>query len=164
MDWQTMLGLVGVTIVISGSNLLPQIRAWLREFTDPTQPLRWLGVTLEFFGLVTDKAMAMGFTMGLIWWVGELPWGEVLICSGILALLSSVADVVLAIAYASVGRIMGRSQTPAMPMTIPRTGGIRGRQDASSKLARGETLTEEEAFLALEDGDDEVDAMRGVSN
>ena len=74
MDWMLMAGLVGIALVISGSNVLPDFREWCQGFTSPTQPLRWIGIALEFAGIVTDKSMATGFLVGVVWASGPAPW------------------------------------------------------------------------------------------
>lgn len=153
IDWKTLIGLVGFTLVISGSNVLPQFRDWCQGFQSSTQPLRWLGVALEFAGIVTDKSMATGFIVGLIWWSGPLPWRDVFVLSGQLTVAAAMADAMLALMQATLQRAMGPGM-PVPPVRVQRNR-IEELEDnglsPKKKRKPGEPLSEEEAFGSLDD-------------
>lgn len=172
IDWWIMAGLVGVVLVVSGSNVLVDFRGWCQGFESPWQPLRWIGLFLEFVGLVTDKSMATAFVAGLWWWSGSLPWSGVVILSGLLVIATSVTDQTLALLHGVTVRLMGSSgggPSPA-PFPIPRTRGRAGgdmlpppdRMPVEGQLPSGRPLTEEEAFASLDGDDDNADVDRGA--
>lgn len=168
-EWQTIVGLVGLTLVVSGSNVLPQIREWCQEFDSPWQPLRWVGFCMEFAGIVTDKSMATGFVVGLLWWSGDRPWSEVVILSGWLTLAASVADGFLAVLYALLRKTMGGG-APSGPIPIPRRREQASddapkvdRQKKRGGLPLDRPLTEVEAFSVLDEDDDDADVNRGAA-
>ncbi len=163
MDWNlaaTMVGLVGITLVISGSNVLPDFRGWCMGFENRRQPLRWLGYSLEFIGIVTDKSMAAAFLLGLWWWSGLLPWGDVFVLSGTLTLLAAVADEGFAFMHAVVRRTMGGGAPPP-PMSMPQGSRL---EELENELPKPKgPLTEEDAFRQLDNDDEGADHDRGAS-
>lgn len=172
VDWWTIVGLVGLVLVATGSNVLVDFREWCKGFINPWNPLRWLGVTMEFVGMMTDKSMAAAFLLGLVWWSGPLPWAKVLVLSGMLVIATALADQMLALLHGMTVKLMGGGGgggPAAAPFPIPRSRGRAGgeppppdRMPVEGRLPTDRPLTEEEAFSALDAGDDGADVDRGA--
>lgn len=166
VDWLMLAGLAGVVLAITGSNVLVDLREWCKGFDHPYQPLLWIGIGLEFIGLVTDKSMAVAFLLGLVWWSGPLPWGEVLVLSGLLVIATALGDQLLAFLHGLTVKLMGASgggPAPA-PFPIPRGRGREGLPPPPDRMPREGTLplTEDEAFDAMDRADEEADRDRGA--
>lgn len=142
-----IIGLSGVTLVLSGTSVLHDFREWCKRFTHPTNPFRLLGITLEFVGIVTDKTLPLALIIGMLWWWPKEGPGEALILGGIVALVAYASDMAYAMMHAITKRLMGSSGPPAPPMTIPKKG---------FGPPKPGPLTEEEVFATLDEGEDDA--------
>lgn len=107
----TIIGLVGVTLVVATGKVFDGARAWLVGFTHPLNPLRWIGE-------------GMSCTMCAGWWIGFW-WGvysgsgvvSAVVVGGVVSAASFLGDEVLAI-VAAVGIRLVRRAAPA-PTQVP---------------------------------------------
>lgn len=142
-----IIGLSGVTLVLSGTSVLHDFREWCKRFTHPTNMFRLLGISLEFVGIVTDKTLPLALIIGMLWWWPKEGPGEALILGGIVALVAYAADMAYAMMHAVTKRLMGSSGPPAAPTTIP---------NQMFGPPKDRALTEEEAHAALDYGEEDA--------
>jgi hypothetical protein len=115
MDEQTLVGLVGLTLVIGVGGWLDEARNWMLGFTVPMNPLRILGQALS-------STLVIGFCVGFVW---ALRTGsDMALAGGIVALVSAVTDESLALLHGIVRRVMPMHGMPppsqmGMPVDIP---------------------------------------------
>jgi hypothetical protein len=125
----TVVGLVGLSLVIAVGGWLDEVREWLLGFSVRFNPLRILG-------LVLSSTMAVGFIVGTVYALrsGRDP----IVVGGSVALISAVADEALAMMHGIVRRLMpSRPPPPPEPLLPP------PKKDPSKR-------TEEEAHAELD--------------
>jgi len=109
-DLQTLVGLVGVALVIAVGGLLDDVRDWLMGFAVPLNPLRMLGI-------IMSSTMIVGFCVGAVYAVQT--GRDVALTGGVVALASAVSDEGLALLHGIVRRLMGGASRGAPPQGIP---------------------------------------------
>lgn len=148
MNFVTILGLIGVTLVISVGKIFESTREWLKGFTHRLNPLRFVGEV-------------MGCTMCAGWWVG-FAWGlyagqaapAAVVSGGVVSLTAYVTDEGLAI-VAAIGMKLVRS--------VRGNGGQQVPVESIAPMKRRpivpdeeESLTEAEAHQAAESDEDKT--------
>lgn len=156
----TIVGLVGVTLVVSVGKWAEMLREWLAGFTFRFNPLRILGN-------VISCTISVGFVVGCLWSISQVEsWSKVFLTGGFVSFVSYVVDEVLALMDAGVRKLMGGGGMPMPPMAVPnklfgkgKKGSIK-REDKSSSFS-GEVsnrpLTEEEAHAMVGGKDNGVE-------
>ena len=104
VQWWEVIGLVGVTLVISAGRIFEPLRDWLMGFEKEYNPLRILGMLL-------GCSMCCGVWVGFLWGVlGErLPWSSALILGGLISITALVADELIGIV--SLYRVLGAKKS-----------------------------------------------------
>lgn len=115
-DLQTLAGLIGATLVVTGSGLLDEVRDWLLGFNVPLNPLRLLGVAMS-------STMAVGFCAGAIY-ASATGHAVPVIAGGVVAIAAEAADATLATAHGIARRLMPLRVPQPMPMLSPQESGI----------------------------------------
>jgi hypothetical protein len=136
MDWTTVGGLVGFTLVISVSGIFGALRDWLLGFVVPVNPLRVLGTFL-------DSTLAVGFCVGLGWaLLGKQHAQSAVLMGGLVAIASASADEALALVHGIVRRVLPfRTSMPPQQLVAPRV---------EPKKKDPSMLTEAEAHAELD--------------
>ncbi len=109
----TLLGLVGVTIVLSSGKIFDGLRSWLVGFKVRWNPLRFLGE-------VMSCTMCMGWWIGFLWGTAAAQGlGSSVVFGGLVSVASFAADEALTI-LAAYGIRAARALRPApQPMAPP---------------------------------------------
>lgn len=115
IDLLTILGLIGVAIVISVGKIFDGLREWLKGFVHHWNPLPWIGEMMSC-------TMCSGWWVGFVWgaWNG-LGWGAML-TGGLISVLSFAVDELLALLSGVALRIARRvppARVPAGPPPPP---------------------------------------------
>lgn len=113
LNFMTLIGLVGVTLVIAVGKIFESTRTWLQGFTHRWNPLRFIGE-------------AMGCTMCAGWWVG-FAWGLYaghgavgsIITGGVISMAAYVGDELLAILTGLSMRTMRGLRSGPPPVAPP---------------------------------------------
>lgn len=106
LEVMTVVGLIGVTLVIAVGKIFDPIRDWLKGFSHQWNPLRWLGEGMSC-------TMCSGWWVGFWWGVYQVqPWGTCVVTGGAISVLAYVADEVLAIVAATSIRMVRPAPTP----------------------------------------------------
>lgn len=140
----TVIGLVGVTLVIAVGRIFEGTREWLKGFAHPWNPLRWVGE-------------GMSCTMCSGWWVGFW-WGlytgsdlpAAVVVGGVVSIAAYVADELLAIVAATSIRLVRRGAV-AQPAQVP-THVLRPQAAPEDR-----PLTEDEAHVLADDEERHAD-------
>lgn len=144
-DLLTVVGLIGVTLLVSVGKWLDGLREWLLGFSVRANPLRILGETLSC-------TISAGFFVGAAWSLYQMdPWAKVFVWGGLISLVAYATDEALALVDAGVKRLMGRG--PAMPpMPLPMNREKKG--EAPEQPPEG-ALTEKQAHAMIGGGDED---------
>jgi len=137
LNWITIGGLVGLTLVITVSGVFDAVRDWMQGFKVPINPLRILGDVLA-------STIAVGFCVGVIW--GITTGHSAVLVGGLIALAAAGADEALALAHGIVRRVLPMRSPP--PMMQPP---IRERP----RPVTGKPLTEDEVHAEMDRKDEE---------
>lgn len=136
-DIAKIVGLVGLSLVISVGGWIDEIREWLLGFNVRFNPLR-------IFGLVLSSTMAVGFIVGMVY---ALRTGrDPIVIGGAVALASAAADEALAMMHGIVRRLM-----PSMPPLPPEPLLPPPKKDPG-KLTENDVHAEMDAREATEEG------------
>lgn len=154
VTWAEVLGLIGVTLVISTGKIFNGIREYLKDFVHPWNPLRWAGD-------IISCSMCSGVWVGVVWAVGRGdPFWSVVLFGGFISLASFIASEVLGfigITTMRISRGMRQQQVP-MGTRVASLAGARARPRKHT-VQPGEDITEEEADMLLDEEDRGADAM-----
>jgi len=139
----TIIGLIGVTLVIAVGKIFEPSREWLKGFSHPWNPLRVLGE-------------GMSCTMCAGWWVGFWwglyaghPLGMSIVDGGVVSVLSYLSDELLAIVAAVSIRLVRRApQIPQAPAPMPRAPRVPDQEQA---------ISEDDADRILDDENERAD-------
>lgn len=145
MNVMTVIGLIGVTLVIAVGKIFEPLRDWLKGFANRWNPLRWVGEGMSC-------TMCSGWWVGFWWGVYQAqPWGVCVVMGGVVSVLAYLADEILAI-VAAVGIRLVRpraipqpQQPPPAPLRAPRV------PDSEAPL------TEDDADAILDDENEGAD-------
>lgn len=87
IQWWEVVGLIGVTLVLSAGRILEPLREWLLAFEKPYNPFRLVGELLRC-------SMCCGAWVGILWGilVKQWPWHVALIFGGCISIASLVVD------------------------------------------------------------------------
>ena len=143
-DLLTVVGLIGVTLLVSVGKWLDGLREWLLGFSVRANPLRILGETLSC-------TISAGFFVGAAWGLYQAdPWAKVFVWGGLVSLAAYTADETLALMDAGVRRLVGHG--PAMPpMPLP----MNREKKGPAPEPQGGPLTEDQAHAMIGGGDEE---------
>jgi hypothetical protein len=143
-DLLTVVGLIGVTLLLSVGKWLDGLREWLLGFSVRANPLRILGETLSC-------TISAGFFVGVVWSLYQAdPWAKVFVWGGLISLAAYATDEALALVDAGVRRLVGRG--PVMPpMPLPMN---REKKEGVPEPVNG-ALTEDQAHAMIGGGDEE---------
>jgi len=87
MTWWILMGLTGVTLVLTGGSIFDGLRGWLAGFTHPANVLRWLGELLAC-------PMCAVAWVGMMWGIcTHQPWPDVFAYGGLVSLSATTIDV-----------------------------------------------------------------------
>jgi hypothetical protein len=143
----TIIGLIGVTLVVAVGKIFEPAREWLKGFAHPWNPLRILGE-------------GMSCTMCAGWWVGFW-WGiysgdpiiTSVVVGGLVSVLSYLSDELLAIVAAVSIRLVRRAPpAPQIPAPMPRAPRVPDQEPA---------ITEDDADRILDEENDRADESGG---
>jgi len=112
MNAQIIIGLVGLTLVITVGGVIDDLREWLVGFAVPYNPLKVLGSMLS-------STMTVGFFCGFAW--ALFAKHDPLLSGGVVAMSSAAADEGLALLHGLVRRVMPLRppQSMQVPVEIP---------------------------------------------
>ena len=87
VQWWEVVGLIGVTLVLSAGKIFEFLREWLLGFEYKLNPLRWAGELLSC-------SMCCGMWVGFLWgfFVEGWSWYVALIFGGCISIVSLVSD------------------------------------------------------------------------
>lgn len=144
-DLLTVVGLIGVTLLLSVGKWLDGLREWLLGFSVRANPLRILGETLSC-------TISVGFFVGVAWSLYQADsWAKVFVWGGLISLAAYATDEALALIDAGVRRLVGRG--PVMPpMPLPMN---REKEKKPVPEPLGGPLTEEQAHAVIGGGEDD---------
>lgn len=111
-----IIGLIGVTLVISTGKIFDGLRKWLTGFAVWFNPLRVLGE-------IISCTMCAGWWVGSAWaWLNGSSLGAGVVVGGLVSVLAFTADEVLTILVATSARAARnlRPMPPAPPMPPPK--------------------------------------------
>lgn len=142
LNVMTVVGLIGITLVVATGKVFDGLRSWLTGFTHRWNPLRWVGE-------------AMSCTMCAGWWVGFV-WGLCMgshvitaaVWGGVISLVSYVTDEVLAILAATSIRMVRPRQTPVQ---------VQQRTIRAQRAPEDPPLSEEDANHMADDEEKHAD-------
>lgn len=137
----TIIGLIGITLVITTGKIFDELRRWLLSFHVWFNPLRVLGE-------VMSCTMCAGWWVGAVWAVcNGTSWGAAIVIGGILSVLSFTADEVLTILVATSTR-SARGLRP-MPQALPPPPPVRAQ-----RAPEDPAINEDEAHAILDKADE----------
>jgi len=149
MTWMEVLGLIGVTLVISTGKVFDGLRGFLKSFVHPWNPARWAGD-------IISCSMCSGVWVGGIWAIasGESVW-VALVFGGVISLLSFGANEMLGLIGITTMRI-SRGMTSRGASNMRAVASLADARTRGNKrvVRLGEDITEEEAD-ALVDAENE---------
>jgi hypothetical protein len=153
MMFLEILGLVGVTLVITHGSIFDDLREWLVAFEHPLNFLRLIGAMMIC-------PQCSGFWVGVTWGLAlQKPWAVVLMAGGLVSILSIVSAFVLQVSHVYVDRLSGAERSEVIQQLLEaREARKRALQEAQSKQAHGEPLNEEEAHALLDQEEAHADA------
>lgn len=162
--WWEVVGLIGVTLVISSGKIFDPLREWLKGFENELNPMKWAGNMISC-------SMCSGVWVGFGWGMLKgFPWWQSLVLGGVLSVFSLFTDEVMSILV--LWRLSrGRSNEGAM--TIPEMMELREQvkqrknsdrvhqlQEARARRkATPKDLSEEEADAIADAGLERADSM-----
>ena len=151
-----LVGLVGVTLVVTHGTIFEGLRGWLNSFTHRFNFLRWLGVLLSC-------PQCSGFWVGALWAIAlQKPWVTVFIAGGLVSVGAVVANFVFLFTSAAVDKASGAERNQVIQQLLE----IRQRKKeeleaAKSKQATGDFLSEDEAHALMDEQMERADSMVG---
>jgi len=153
-----MAGLIGVVLVISTGKVFDPLREFLKTFSSPYNPSKWLASLISC-------SMCSGVWVGAIWGVTHLwSWESIVVFSGLLSLLSFATNEVLGlfgILTLRVSRGMVGA-TQVQESSIVKLAQARARmrtRKGPKKVAPGNDISEEEANALLDQETELADNM-----
>jgi len=92
IQWWEVVGLIGVTLVITAGRIFESLREWLLTFEKPYNPFRIAGELLRC-------SMCCGIWVGFLWGVlvKQWPWYVALVLGGCISIASITADELIGI-------------------------------------------------------------------
>jgi len=154
-----LVGLVGLTIVVSVGKVFTPLREYLGSFTHPWNPGRWVAALISC-------SMCSGVWIGLLWAlvVEKWPIDDSIIFAGIVSVAAFTANEVLGILDVIIFRFSGgmrtlggSPQSNVMALAEARARVREGRR--TKKVFPGQDITEEEADALLDDETTRADEM-----
>lgn len=158
LTWLEMLGLIGVTLVISTGKVFDALREYLKDFEHPWNPMRWAGD-------IISCSMCSGVWVGLGWaLLNGQPFWSALMLGGLVSLTSFAANEALGLIGITTLRLSRGMTAPGAVTTGRARGSIAALADARArartrKVFPGEDITEEEADALMDEEDRRADAM-----
>ena len=165
VQWWEVIGLIGITLVISAGKIFEPLRDWLLGFEKEYNPLRVIGNLL-------NCSMCCGFWVGFLWgfFVSQFSWPVALILGGLISITSLATDEIMGII--SLYRIL-RAKKSEGAMTMDEMMAARQKmaqikqqrqaeQMAHARARRRGTprdLTEEEADKLVDAQDAKADSL-----
>jgi hypothetical protein len=153
-----LVGLIGLTIVVSVGKVLDPLREFLASFEHPWNPGRWLSALLSC-------SMCSGVWIGLIWALVVYRWAvaDSILFAGIVSIVAFAVNEALGLfgiltLRVSRGMRMGEAGQP----NVVALAEARSRAKAERKpkqIFPGQDITEEEAEALLDDETRRADEM-----
>lgn len=106
-------------MALSVGGTLDRLRDWLLGFSNPKNPLRWLGWALAALSLVLDSSMVTAFFVGAAWRLGSAPWEDVVQLGGVAALATYAMDLALSVVNGMTMLITRGATRPMQPAPLP---------------------------------------------
>lgn len=156
-----VVGLIGVVLVVSTGKVFNPLRDFLRSFTHPYNPSRWLADLISC-------SMCSGVWIGAVWALAHSwSWGSVVAFAGLLSVASFAANELLGLVGILTFRVsrgmtapMGAQQTQESSVVALAQARTRARERVKPrKVAPGNDLSEEEADALLDQEEERADAM-----
>lgn len=155
MTMLEMVGLIGVTLVITHGTIFDGLRAWLLGFEHPANFLRWVGVLMSC-------PQCAGFWVGACWALAlQKPWVTVVVAGGVVSATTVAADFVFRFVSASVDRVAGTEKNEVMRQLLEIRARKQALRDAKAKQVTGGDLTEDEAHAILDEQNEVADFGAG---
>jgi hypothetical protein len=150
-----VVGLVGIVVVISSGKIFDPLREFLRSFSHPYNPSRWLAELISC-------SMCSGVWVGFLWGVlHRWPWERVIVFAGFLSVLSYVTTELFRV----LGRLSGSQGGGRAMQYVSRGDQVVALAEAKSRLRRrprkvapGDDISEEEADALLDQEIERADA------
>jgi hypothetical protein len=149
VDAMTLIGLAGVTLVISVGSIFDPLRDWLKAFQIKANPLRILG---ELMACSMCAGWWVGFTWGLY---HQAPIFESAVMGGLVSITSYALDEVFAIIESGTRVLLRGLRAPLAPQTVSRRPPAPPPESVSDVVTMVEgkdgprPLTEEEAHVSV---------------
>ena len=155
MTMLEMMGLVGVTLVVSHGTIFDGLRAWLLRFEHPANFLRWVG-------LLMSCPQCSGFWVGAVWALAlQKPWVTVFVAAGVVSVATIAADFVFRLTSAFVDRVSGNERQEVIQQLLEIRARRQALKEAKTKQATGEGLSEDEAHAILDEQTEMADFGAG---
>lgn len=106
-----LLGLAGVSLVISTSSFLRTTRVWLSGFLYKYNPLR-------FVAALVSSPMASGLAVGLVVGLAFYSCIEAIVGGGVVALISWVFSCIYKVVDVQIGKLQGRYIEPTREQIV----------------------------------------------
>lgn len=156
LTWLEILGLIGITLVVSAGKVFNGLREYLKDFEHPWNPMHWAG---DIISCSMCSGVWVGFGWGLM--TGETFFGAVLM-GGFISVASFAANEILGLLGITTLRL-------SRGVTYGSAGGGRGggassladaRSRARTKVVhQGEDISEDEADALADSDNERADAM-----
>jgi hypothetical protein len=152
LTWLEVLGLIGVTLVVSTGKIFNGLREYLKDFEHPWNPLRWAGEILSC-------SMCSGVWIGAGWALIKGGWSwEVLLFAGFISLTSFAANEALGLIGITTLRLSRGMTAPYQHQTRTAVSALAGARARPRVVAPGEDISEEEANALLDEEERRADA------
>ena len=155
MTMLEIVGLVGVTLVVSHGSIFDGLRAWLLGFEHPANFLRWVGI-------LVSCPQCSGFWVGAIWALAlQKPWVVVFVSAGLISVATIAADFVFRLTSAFVDRVSGNERQEVIQQLLELRAKKQALKEAKTKQVTGSDLSEEEAHAILDEQTEMADFGAG---
>lgn len=137
IQWWEVMGLIGVTLVISAGRIFEPLRDWLLGFENKLNPLRWIGELLHC-------SMCCGVWVGFLWgfFAEGWTWYVALIFGGCISVAALVTDELVGIV--SLYRLL-RAKKSEGAMTMDEMVEARQRMMAMKKQRQADEMAQARA-------------------
>ena len=156
LTWLEIMGLVGVTLVISTGKVFNRLREYLKDFEHPLNPLQWAGD-------IISCSMCSGFWVGTVWGLLRAdPFLAALMLGGFISVASFAADVLLGLVDGTTHRITKTMMSYGSPggtrSNVAALAGSRARA-RPRVIHPGEEISEDEADALADAENKQADAL-----
>lgn len=137
IQWWEIVGLIGVTLVMTAGKVFEGLRDWLNGFENWWSPLRIVGNLLSC-------SMCSGIWVGFLWgWlVKGWPWYAALILGGCISIAALVTDE--AVGLLALYRLMRKKKSQGS-MTMEELVAVRQQQAAIAKQRKADQMAQARA-------------------